>query len=100
MRRHTDDESFPQGYVVVDSLFGSELIFRLRTEVLDLFKGGCMHPNHTHLVRKGVTLLLEKHSILESELTLDKIVQVGDRCGGMHVDSKQKASKTAPVSTR
>ena len=67
---------------MVDGLFGSEMICRLRSEVMGLLKGGLMHPNCTHLVRDGVTRLLEKQDILESELTLNKTVQACGRCMG------------------
>ena len=66
----------PQGYAVVDDLFGAGVLESLRAEVLGLHKGSLMHANCTHLVKDNATKLLEKRQIHEAELTLDESIQV------------------------
>ena len=48
--------------------------------MLSLHLGAHMHPNCTHLVRDGVTRLLAKSRIMESELTLDPQVRWTGAC--------------------
>lgn len=52
-----------QGYAVVDNVFGSTTVQRLKQELLSVYSQGLMHLNHTHLVSKGATKLLPKSQI-------------------------------------
>eukprot|EP00798_Chlamydomonas_sp_ICE-L_P010163 gene10163-8067_t len=67
------------GYAVVDNVFGAAASNALRDEVLQLYRGGHMHKNSTHLVSAGAEgaerKLLEKSHIHEAELTFDASIQ-------------------------
>lgn len=52
-----------QGYAVIDNVFGSATVQRLKQELLSVYSQGLMHLNHTHLVSKGATKLLPKSQI-------------------------------------
>jgi hypothetical protein len=54
----------PQGYAVVDGVFGPISSHRLQLELLHVHQSGLMHLNHTHLVTKGETKLLAKSQVL------------------------------------
>eukprot|EP00873_Tetraselmis_striata_P002863 jgi/Tetstr1/423127/TSEL_013896.t1 len=57
----------PQGFAVVDGVFGEELSARLRQEVVSLRGTPLFHSNSTHLVTDGGTHLLRKSNIWEAE---------------------------------